>query len=895
MRRSLGSALCCLTLLLAARPALAALYSVTTLDDNLSVDSQCSLREAVFLHNGFSAANDCGVADAVPDMINFTTTGVLAVNPSLGEFVLRAPALTIVGPGPSALAIDGQNATPILALDPIQPAVLTVRALTLQHGAARDQGLNCTGGGAIRGRTCSSLATDRITVEEVWFLDNSARLPLGGASGGAVHARGELTARRSRFLRNSADAFSAIFLGLGVLHVEDSSFEEGVGGAIGVIGSGTAVSSIRSSLFLGNRGQSSPSTGSGAAAVAAGGSMLIENSTFQSNEVFFSGAVVGTSLSSPIALTVRNCTFADTREVSPNVGAGVVAVRFDSASTLDLASSLFANNFVPDVAVADGASATLAFNLFDTAASRLPAGTDCAGSTAGGANLCGVTVPGLKPLQANGGPTLTRALEPTSPAVDAGANPGQLVSDQRGTGFPRDRGAQTDIGAFELTPITRYVVNSLADDRAADGLCTLREAIDVHASGGNDCGVWDAADDRIEFAAGLSGTIALAPALGSFRVSPPALEIAGPGAEILAIDGQHAISILLATAVGSRLTVRGLTLSRGHATVQSLGLAEGGAIRFAAAVGLAASLTVEDSVLVDNTAPFSSPGEAPGFGAAISSRGSLHVRRCRFERNQGGIGGAIFHMGGLSIEDSSFIANRAERGGVLSIAADRSAVVLSRNLVRANSASLGAILELAGGKVAISNSTFADNRSAAGTVLSAGPNSGAIGVIVRNSTWAGNGSLAEPGVTAELAGVIEVWSTRDLVSSLSLVSNLFAANQAADLGEPVDTILTATFNLFDTRPSELPAAIHCDSTTVGGGNLCGVDDSGLGPLTPNGGWTQTLPLRAESPAIDAGDNPANLATDQRGDGYSRIVGAAADIGAYEVQGAACQAESPTKP
>lgn len=60
--------------------------------------------------------------------------------------------------------------------------------------------------------------------------------------------------------------------------------------------------------------------------------------------------------------------------------------------------------------------------------------------------------PRLGPLQLNGGPTRTHALLPGSPAVDRGLNRaqvGQFVYDQRGVGFPRTLGADTDIGAYE--------------------------------------------------------------------------------------------------------------------------------------------------------------------------------------------------------------------------------------------------------------------------------------------------------------------------------------------------------------------------------------------------------------------------------------------------------------
>jgi hypothetical protein len=38
-----------------------------------------------------------------------------------------------------------------------------------------------------------------------------------------------------------------------------------------------------------------------------------------------------------------------------------------------------------------------------------------------------------------------------------------------------------------------------------------------------------------------------------------------------------------------------------------------------------------------------------------------------------------------------------------------------------------------------------------------------------------------------------------------------------------------------------------------------------------------------SPAINAGSNPLGLTTDQRGGGFPRVLGGAADMGAYEYQ------------
>ena len=62
-------------------------------------------------------------------------------------------------------------------------------------------------------------------------------------------------------------------------------------------------------------------------------------------------------------------------------------------------------------------------------------------------------------------------------------------------------------------------------------------------------------------------------------------------------------------------------------------------------------------------------------------------------------------------------------------------------------------------------------------------------------------------------------------------------------------------------------------------------DPSLGPLTDNGGPTQTMALLLGSPAIDAGDNGSCEASDQRG--WDRPIDGdqdgtvTCDIGAYE--------------
>ena len=82
-----------------------------------------------------------------------------------------------------------------------------------------------------------------------------------------------------------------------------------------------------------------------------------------------------------------------------------------------------------------------------------PSGCVISGTTAG--NQLG-TDPRLGPLADNGGPTLTHALLPGSPAIDAVTAGNCPAADQRGVSRPQDGTGDgvraCDIGAFEVAP-----------------------------------------------------------------------------------------------------------------------------------------------------------------------------------------------------------------------------------------------------------------------------------------------------------------------------------------------------------------------------------------------------------------------------------------------------------
>ena len=80
------------------------------------------------------------------------------------------------------------------------------------------------------------------------------------------------------------------------------------------------------------------------------------------------------------------------------------------------------------------------------------------------------TDPLLGPLADNGGPTLTQALLPGSPAIDAGTAVSGVTTDQRGV--PRPQGNAPDIGAFEVeVPHTGFY--ALSEPSIAYGTATV--------------------------------------------------------------------------------------------------------------------------------------------------------------------------------------------------------------------------------------------------------------------------------------------------------------------------------------------------------------------------------------------------------------------------------------
>jgi len=278
--------------------------------------------------------------------------------------------------------------------------------------------------------------------------------------------------------------------------------------------------------------------------------------------------------------------------------------------------------------------------------------------------------------------------------------------------------------------------------------------------------------------------------------------------------------------------------------------------------------TFETSTLSGNTA-FSDFQYGAGGGLYFSSRfGAAPVTAVLTDTSLGSNsadedGGAIGANGDLSVVRGTMSGNSAQRGGAI--------LALSGNTALVDSLLTGNIAMDRGGAIFIHGY---GNVSAANTTISENLAQGNGGAIANTYGTVG---LSNATLTANTANGLGggIWFEYPYYT-LNLESAIVAGNTAGgnpdDIFAPGGTV-TGSHDLIVAA-----LALNVPPDTLN-------DDPTLLPLADNGGPTMTHALANGSPAIDAGDNPLGLATDQRGDGFVRASGNAPDIGAFEVQAA----------
>ena len=353
------------------------------------------------------------IADAVNgDTIDFGVTGTITL--TTGELLVDK-SITIHGPGPDHLTVDGNHASGVFQVQVVGGGTATIAGLTITNGNANRGGgiynesstltvSNCTissnsapdafgvGGGIFND---VSFSNGTLEILNCTISGNSA-----GDNGGGIYNYGGSMNATLKVLNSTISGNSAHFYGGGIYNLS----------AYG----GSAPADVLNCTLSGN------------SAGRFGGGIY--------NDVFSGG-------SSP--LDILHSTFSDNSAFQGPSG-GIA----NFSGTVQLGSTILN---VSSISNGSGTITSLGYNLSsDNGGGFLTATGDQINAT-----------PMLGPLQANGGPTFTHALLTGSPAIDAGDlnfdpnafNPPMLY-DQRGPDYNRVAHGRVDIGAFEVQIVT---------------------------------------------------------------------------------------------------------------------------------------------------------------------------------------------------------------------------------------------------------------------------------------------------------------------------------------------------------------------------------------------------------------------------------------------------------
>lgn len=668
--------------------------------------------------------------------------------------------------------------------------------------------------------------------------DSQFRFNRSSGSGGAIHTRGrEVTIARTLFEGNYAPSGAgAIHMGVGTpqfpsrLRVTDSVFRgngvldpTGPGRALGQFGALKADGQlrVRGCLFEGNESKY-------AAAIQSGALLLVDNSTFWNNRTFENTEGGALLLGGPAR--IANST------IVGNAGVSGGGLHVYPSSDTQVINTVIANNsgLAPDIS---GRVYSYGHNLI-----RSRVGANVQG------NLPGTdlyeTDPRLGPIGNNGGPTRTLPLLPDSPLRDAGNacvlfsfGCGELPdvaldTDQRGTGFARQRAGQVDIGAFELGAV---VVSNNQDS----GTGSLRQAISDALVG-----------DVISFSTSYFNqprTIALASTL----VVNKSMSIIGPGATLLTLDANNLRRHLNVDAPAT-LNLRGMRFTRGN---PGAGVS-GGAILVNLGTLSASEITVDSS--------------SGNVGGCIYNNGTLNLALARLSGCQANFAAGLFNEAGktATISDTRIENNVATGpgGGI----GNPGTLVLERVSLSGNQATIGGGIN-SYGTATLSNTTVSGNTAENGGGMYLG---GTGTTSLTHATVSANNAQYNGGVGAEFDAVVNL-------KGALVAGNTRSIDQAPDAG---GNFTSLGYNLIGStigttfRPSS-PSLV---------GNIIGAP-ARLAPLGDNGGYSLTHAPLHNSQAIDAAG--PGLTVDGRGLArpidYSNLSNASggngSDIGAFELQ------------
>ncbi|GER79729.1 MAG: Ig-like domain-containing protein [Anaerolineales bacterium] len=271
-------------------------------------------------------------------------------------------------------------------------------------------------------------------------------------------------------------------------------------------------------------------------------------------------------------------------------------------------------------------------------------------------------------------------------------------------------------------------------------------------------------------------------------------------------------------------------------------------------------------------------------GGMYNNNSSPTLTNVAFSANSANSGGGMYNNAGSStLTDVAFSANSADDygGGMFNSNGSPELTGVSFNN---NSSPRGGGMYNDSSSPTLTDVTFSGNAATFGGGmfnLKSSPSLTKVTFSGNNTTAAGGGMYNWDNSSPELTNVTFSDNSASygggMVNSASsstltnvLLANSTGSNCANDDGGSINS--SSRHNLIDDNTCGLTDGVN--------GNKIGPGyNANLGPLANNGGFTQTHALLAGSAAIDAGDDAACPATDQRG--VARPQGAHCDIGAYE--------------
>ncbi|MBX7104465.1 MAG: hypothetical protein K1X57_10315 [Gemmataceae bacterium] len=577
-----------------------------------------SLRQAILDANALPGAQTIGFDTNVFATAKtiLLTTGEMAVN----ELV------TIDGPGSDLVTIDANLQSRIFNIGGPGLIDVTIEGVTLTRGKATGNG------GAVLS------VGENLTLQGCVLTQNSAS-NLGGAI--AVEAGGLLTVIDSRVANNVA-TIGGGFVGIGGAVVIRSTVAGNTANLIGGFG-------VLESLLV------ESCTVSGNKAISGnGGGIQLEN-TFASPAIIRNSTIAGNSAATlgggiclvtffTGTLSIQNCTIVN--NTATTEGGGILRSGTFGTSAISLASTVISNNSSP---VGPDISSQVPTSLADCLLGSA-SGIDTPVFSGASLALLGLD-PQLGPLRDNGGPTSTMMPAVTSPLIGSGSNPDGLTTDQRG--FDRVVGS-IEIGATE--------VQSLVVTNAANaGPGSLRRALD---EANTVAGAQSVTFDPVFFA--VPRTITLTS--GPLSIAD-AVVVDGPGAARATIDGDLKSRVLAVDAApASPVTIRGLTITRGSATVEV-----GGGIYVRSG-----TVTIDRCVVSNNSA-----SQGGGIGGDFLLTTPITILDTRIAGNRASsFGGGVFTQAGLVVRRSEVSSNTCDfaSGGIY---VERS-LILESSLITGN-------------------------------------------------------------------------------------------------------------------------------------------------------------------------------------------------------------------